>query len=1124
MQSFLFFVLLGLPGTIGGIAVQESQQADIVKELKAYYADNKPPSFEGALKKLAKPATPEREAAALYLRMLLAQALKDEKLGTAPWRATPYWGSSGENPARNLRTTIADQLAAANALPGAVPVLRWFFDDEILPALQISAATALGKLKSDDATLLRTELATLPHSNLIVAVAALKQIAAEKGKLPPDKLRVLSYHHRASMREAARKLNEQQGGPDPGPFDPVLAMRGPTVAKLMKDIGVMLIEPLPAGAPLPALSVNVETEVVRVEKIRKEGAKNFEFSSLGPLTGQFEGRGASLYEIVLGHRLYAAGKLDLAARVLLPALETLHRDDDLVSIARRELGRYYGYQMLVAFAGDRDYDRAMKSARILVKHFPETLFHDDAGRMLVELPKRRDDFGKLKLPSPDEWARLKEKLTRIEQIDFLCQRLRLLNVWTRGEQSARPVRDLSDNATWSHEIEIKGDVINPLDELLGPLNWFGAKEDRPGMHLTVKDVPHLAKHLRDDWLMLCIHYWRDFHPSRTIPTTRHEVASIINEVAKKDICNLKGWDRLAPAEIDRQIERIKRWAQENADKTALQLEWEVLDAMLASGKEWYSIRDRVESLLQQKQTKAYDVMKKMLESEKTDGWSKSQILQMYIEHGLGRAKDLAPKYLENKDESLRFNAALIVFKTGEKLKARVILGDALASDRVVRYEQAVEALLKDGFPESRKQVERLFVNPTLRHPRGGATDMMRSTIFGQCLQAGMKDPYRFYLPLLDINKSRLSTFDKQGKEVGYSQFDSTIAEMFAKEIVEYFAMNDPAVQEIARKFPKVAEQIPHLKKWLQAKLDAPKTDPAGFLPGVRRILFLGDSITYDGRYAAYLETQWRLHLKDRPLEVINCGLPSETVSGLSEDGHAGGKFARPDLHERLTRVLKKTRPDLVFACYGMNDGIYLPFNEQRFEKFKEGMIKLHQQVEAAGAKIVHLTPPVFDAVPIKHRVAPADKVSADRPYAEYDKVLERYSAWLLEMRDKGWRVIDLHAPLAEVLEWNRSGNTTFAFAADGVHLNQEGQTALGNILVGGLQAPFASLPLQFGDVNTPGSLHAKVFNLVHQRQRILTDAWLTDIGHKRPMTAGLPLNEAQAKGGELEVRIRELTK
>src|SRR5262245_13658459 len=105
-----------------------------------------------------------------------------------------------------------------------------------------------------------------------------------------------------------------------------------------------------------------------------------------------------------------------------------------------------------------------------------------------------------------------------------------------------------------------------------------------------------------------------------------------------------------------------------------------------------------------------------------------------------------------------------------------------------------------------------------------------------------------------------------------------------------------------------------------------------FLLGARRVVFLGDSITYSGQYIDYLEAYAVTRSPERHLEFINLGLPSETVSGLSEPGHAGGSFPRPDLHERLARVLALTQPDVVVACYGMNDGIYYPFAEERFEK------------------------------------------------------------------------------------------------------------------------------------------------------------------------------------------------
>ena len=152
----------------------------------------------------------------------------------------------------------------------------------------------------------------------------------------------------------------------------------------------------------------------------------------------------------------------------------------------------------------------------------------------------------------------------------------------------------------------------------------------------------------------------------------------------------------------------------------------------------------------------------------------------------------------------------------------------------------------------------------------------------------------------------------------------------------------------------------------------------------KRIVFLGDSITYAGQYVTYFDA-WLLtqELKNPPI-VIDGGLPSETVSGLSEEGHAGGKFPRPDLAERLTRVLAVTQPDLVFACYGINCGIYQAFDDQRFRRYQQGIENLKKQVEAEGATLVLVTPPCYD----DHR--------AKKPVM-YDLVMDRYANWLLTL-------------------------------------------------------------------------------------------------------------------------------
>src|SRR6516164_2042518 len=68
------------------------------------------------------------------------------------------------------------------------------------------------------------------------------------------------------------------------------------------------------------------------------------------------------------------------------------------------------------------------------------------------------------------------------------------------------------------------------------------------------------------------------------------------------------------------------------------------------------------------------------------------------------------------------------------------------------------------------------------------------------------------------------------------------------------------------------------------------TNALAKLQGVHRIIFLGDSITYAGGYVDDVEAYYVTRFPDRHFEFINMGLGSETVSGLSEPGHAGGKF------------------------------------------------------------------------------------------------------------------------------------------------------------------------------------------------------------------------------------------
>jgi lysophospholipase L1-like esterase len=298
----------------------------------------------------------------------------------------------------------------------------------------------------------------------------------------------------------------------------------------------------------------------------------------------------------------------------------------------------------------------------------------------------------------------------------------------------------------------------------------------------------------------------------------------------------------------------------------------------------------------------------------------------------------------------------------------------------------------------------------------------------------------------------------------------------------------------------------------------PALPPA--IASAQRVVILGDSITYGGAYVDFVEAVIRTRVPAWRGEIIDLGLSSETVSGLSEDGHAGGKFPRPDLHERLARVLAQMKPDVVLACYGMNDGIYFPFSEDRFAHFRAGMNRLHQTVTTAHATIIHVTPSVFDPVPIAAKTLPAGLAAYPTPFHGYDEVLARYSAWLIAQRAQGWDVIDVHTPMSTTLAQLRQTNPSFSFSKDGIHPDARGHAVIARAILsawdlhpddGGLLDQLVANP------DTP------LLKLVRERRKLLMNAWLTATGHRRPgVTPGLPLPEAEAKAAVIGENIRAL--
>jgi lysophospholipase L1-like esterase len=330
------------------------------------------------------------------------------------------------------------------------------------------------------------------------------------------------------------------------------------------------------------------------------------------------------------------------------------------------------------------------------------------------------------------------------------------------------------------------------------------------------------------------------------------------------------------------------------------------------------------------------------------------------------------------------------------------------------------------------------------------------------------------------------------------------------------------------------------------------------------VLFLGDSNTAAGGFIVHLDATLRASRPNDRFTLVNLGLASETCTGLTEKDHP---FPRPDIHDRVDRALAEIKPSVVVI-----------FADERFQAYQAGIRKLIAKVRAIDARPILLTPPPFDAVPLKDKVRPAtaDDFSYRFPFAGYDGVLRKYSDWLVTLRTKDLPVVDVHAAVTKVITERRKAEPNFTLSGDGIHPNPFGHTLIARAILDGWNSPptpetFVAvgkrvevtaapfLPLILRAETTPGARYEVVVDgtsvgtvtaaelaagydlganpkfplaergkqllaAVQKQHAVLDLALLSAIGHKRPQTPrGIALADARAQAAEIEKTLPGLT-
>lgn len=199
------------------------------------------------------------------------------------------------------------------------------------------------------------------------------------------------------------------------------------------------------------------------------------------------------------------------------------------------------------------------------------------------------------------------------------------------------------------------------------------------------------------------------------------------------------------------------------------------------------------------------------------------------------------------------------------------------------------------------------------------------------------------------------------------------------------------------------------------------------------VVFLGDSITAARGYGKVVENYTLLRYPDRKVRFINAGWGGDTAAG----GAA-----------RLERDVLSRGATLVTVAYGINDiGWGSKADDEHKQKYLDGVRDIVNECTKRGVRVF---------------ICSAAITGADPEKSENDYLQRMCDEGMALSRSLGGGAIDLQRSMREIQKRVWAANITekkegkdkhTLHAADGIHLNDLGQLAMGFAMLKGLGAP-----------------------------------------------------------------------
>ena len=230
--------------------------------------------------------------------------------------------------------------------------------------------------------------------------------------------------------------------------------------------------------------------------------------------------------------------------------------------------------------------------------------------------------------------------------------------------------------------------------------------------------------------------------------------------------------------------------------------------------------------------------------------------------------------------------------------------------------------------------------------------------------------------------------------------------------------------------------------------------------GDNPIVFLGDSITEQRMYTAFIESYVLTRFPTWKLSFRNIGWGGDTSWLQQRQGFENG----------LKRDILALKPAAITIDFGMNDA---RGGDGSYPRYIEYSTKLVQSLKATGTRVALVTP------------SPEEHYQPNQPGGSgYNNMLWKYSLALKEIakkEDVAW--VDQYTPFIDVIRTGRGAGvlsnvegTGARLIPDGVHPNWAGHFVMAVAILEGLHAPSAvsSASLDAKSVHVRGSRGCKI--------------------------------------------------